>query len=345
MMPRERSLPKLVLVLLIALFLGACSDVIEIEDEEYEETDSVGKTRLTIAMVPKFGGTPYFTIAKRGAENAARDLDVDLIFQGPGVADAAQQEAIIEELIEKRVDALCVSCNDPAALTGVLTKARREGIRVITWDSDSEKEVRELFILGVDPEQMGRHVMDYLAKYMDYSGKFAIVSGAVTSSTVNEWIYWTKKQLEEKYKEIELVTVVPSEDNMEKAYMQAKNILQTYPDIKGIIGYCDTAGPGVARAVQEAGLNGKVKVVAASMPNSIARFLKSNACQASVLYDIEKMGYLTVAVAVKLVTEDKMPEDGEDIPTVGKIRLIEGRTVVLGDPMDFTVVNVDKFKY
>lgn len=139
--------------------------------------------------------------------------------------------------------------------------------------------------------------------------------------------------------------MVPSEDNREKAHLQARNILKSYPNIKGVIGYCDTAGPGVAQAIEEADLNGKVKVIAVSTPKSIERFLMSNACQASVLYDIEKMGYLTVAVGVKLVKEDKLPEDGQDIPTVGKIRLFEGGTVILGDPMDFTVMNVDNFNY
>ena len=296
-------------------------------------------------MVPKFTGIPYFSVAEKGARNAARDFDAQLIFTGPDSADVVKQEVIIEDLIKQKVDAICVSSNDPVGLSNVLIKARSSGIRVITWDSDVEKDAREAFVLGADPEQFGRHIMDYMAFLLGYKGEFAIVSGAVNAANINEWIYWTKDQLKQKYKDIKLLTVIPSDDNVDKAYTQTKNIIREYRGIDGIVGYAATAGVGVSRAIEELGLNGQVKVAAVATPNSIRHYLDTNACQVSVLYDVEKMGYLAVAVASKLITQDRVPEDGEDIPNVGKVRLIENNTVVLGDAIDITKENSRQFDY
>jgi rhamnose transport system permease protein len=78
--------------------------------------------RPVIAMMPKAKGDPYFISCKAGAEEAAKELGVDLIWDGPTGLDAAKQNEVVEGWITRGVDAIAVSVENSAGLT-VLRKA------------------------------------------------------------------------------------------------------------------------------------------------------------------------------------------------------------------------------
>ena len=91
--------------------------------------------------MPKAKGDPYFVSARAGAEDASRELRVDLIWDGPTGLDAAKQNEVIENWITRRVDAIAVAVENKAGISTVLRKARERGIRVLTWDADAEPDV------------------------------------------------------------------------------------------------------------------------------------------------------------------------------------------------------------
>src|SRR5579871_787833 len=113
---------------------------------------SIGSPRLTIAMMPKAKGDPYFVSARAGAEEAARELGVDLIWDGPTSLDAAKQNELVENWITRRVDAIAVAVENKAGISTVLRKARARGIRVLTWDADAEPDARDFFVNQATPE-------------------------------------------------------------------------------------------------------------------------------------------------------------------------------------------------
>ncbi len=81
--------------------------------------------RLVIAMMPKAKGDPYFVSARAGAEEAAQELGVDLIWDGPTGLDAAKQNELVENWITRHVDAIAVAVENKAGISTVLRKARR----------------------------------------------------------------------------------------------------------------------------------------------------------------------------------------------------------------------------
>jgi rhamnose transport system permease protein len=91
-----------------------------------------------IAMMPKAKGDPYFVSCRAGAEEAARELDVELLWDGPTGLDAAKQNELVENWITRKVDAIAVAVENRAGISTVLRKARERGIRVLTWDADAE---------------------------------------------------------------------------------------------------------------------------------------------------------------------------------------------------------------
>ena len=116
--------------------------------------------RPVIAMMPKAKGDPYFVSCKAGAEEAAKELGVDLIWDGPTGLDAAKQNEVVEGWITRGVDAIAVSVENSAGISTVLRKARERGIKVVTWDADAAPDARDYFINQATPEGIGFTLVD-----------------------------------------------------------------------------------------------------------------------------------------------------------------------------------------
>ncbi len=308
------------------------------------DNENMDQTEYTIAIVPKLENIPYFNAVKEGAIEAGKNLGVNVIYKGPSVADPAQQITVIEDLIENhKVDVLAVSANDPEALIPVLQKAQREGIIVITWDSDTLPEGREYFINMVDPETLGRHLMDTLALNISEEGEFAIMTGAYSAANLNEWLYWIQRQQKEYYPEMRLIEIVANDDDPHKAYTSAMELIQEQPNLKGIIGNSSVGPPAAAQAVQETGKQKEIAVVGLSPPNPMKDYLKNGSAQVITLWSPKKLGYLTVVLARNSIN-GLSPYDNQNISGVGEIR-VNGDVVIMGEPMDFTKENVDQYDF
>lgn len=310
---------------------------------EVEETAPSTKEQITVAVVPKLVNIPYFNAVEEGALEAGEDLGVNVIYKGPTFADAKQQVKIVEEFIEEKVDVIAVSANDPDVLAPALLKAKKQGIKVISWDADTVPQARDFFINMVDPETLGRHLMDMVAWNTNEDGEFAIITGSLSAANLNEWLHWIKVQHEEYYPNMKLVDVVASDDDPYIAYSKAKDLLLKHPNLKGIIGNSSVSPPAAAQAVKDFGRMGEVAVVGLSPPNQMNEYLKEGSAQIVTLWSPKKLGYLTVALAVnaQLGTE---PFDRQEIPRVGMIRMI-GDMVIMGEPIDFTKENVDQYDF
>jgi rhamnose transport system substrate-binding protein len=324
------------------------------KQEEYQIVYSKGEVKnppeknerkqSTIALVPKLINIPYFNAVEKGAMEAGEDLGVNVIYRGPAVADATQQVKIIKELIDQKVDVIAVSANDPDKLVPVLKEAQSKNIKVITWDADiAHSNSREFFINMVDPETLGRHLMDTLAWNVNEEGDFAVITGAKTAANLNLWLSWIKIQQKEYYPKMNLITVVASDDDPHKAYVLAKQLLTEYPNLKGIIGNSSVGPPAAAQAVKEAGKAREVAVVGLSSPNPMNEYLKIDAAQVVTLWSPKKLGYLTVALATNLM-DGIQPYHRQEISEVGKISVKENM-VIMGEPIDFTKENVDQYDF
>ena len=338
--------------LLVLLTASACSAesgsgefriIYSLEDSRHEGEQTTNTRKYVIGIVPKVQNIVYFLAAKDGAQEAARDYGVDVIYEGPPIADADEQIRVIRNLMRRGVDALAVSVNDPQKLLPVLLDARLQGIRVITWDADTLPEGREFFVNMVNPEVLGRHLMDTLAWHMGEEGDYAILTSTLSAPNQNEWLKWMKIQQKEHYPNLNLLTIAETGDDPRKAYEAAKQLLQDYPGLQGVIGVASVAPPAAAQVVREAGLSGKVKVVGLSTPSLMAEYLLDGSAQMATLWSPKKLGYLTVALAIQLLN-GQYPFDGQRIQKVGNIR-VKGDTVIMGEPLDFTAKNVTQYDF
>ncbi|WP_256758550.1 autoinducer 2 ABC transporter substrate-binding protein [Cohnella sp. WQ 127256] len=310
--------------------------------QQLDQTNVSGK-RYKIALVPKGLEIDYFNYAAVGAMEAARNLGIDVIFQGSAIADADLQIKAVEQLIDQKVDLIAISANDPVKLVPVLQKAIDQGIKVITWDADTEPQGRQFFVNMVEPEVLGRHLLDTLALTMGEKGNYAIMTGSFSAANHNEWLKWINIQQSEYYPDLKLVETVATDDDVGKAYEVAKQLLVDHPNLDGIIGNSSVGPPAAAQAVKEAGKSGVVKVVGLSSPNLMRPYLHEGSAQIATLWSPKKLGFLTIVLAYNYLN-GHMPKDGQNIDGVGNIRLI-GDMVIMGEPLDFTAENVNQYDF
>src|SRR5438132_711644 len=111
-----------------------------------------GAKRLTIAMMPKSKGNAYFIACKKGAEDSAKELGVNLIWDGPTDPDPAKQNELVDSWIIRGVDVIAVACENREGISSVLKKARQKGIKVVTWDADTTPDARDFFVNQATPQ-------------------------------------------------------------------------------------------------------------------------------------------------------------------------------------------------
>ncbi len=170
--------------------------------------------KATIAMVPKALDNPVFTTSRIAAEEKAKELEVDLIWTASQKSDAAEQVAVIESLIQKKVDAIGISVNDLTALKDVINKAVEAGIVVSTWDSDSP-ESKRLFYLGTDNYGGGYKCGELMKGLLPDGGKVAVLTGVIGAFNLEERIRGFKDATKDT--NIEVVDILAGEDDINKS--------------------------------------------------------------------------------------------------------------------------------
>ena len=308
-----------------------------------QTTTAQGKKNV-IAMMPKAKGDPYFISCRKGAEEAAKELGAELLWDGPTDLDPAKQNEVVEAWITRGVDAIAVSVENKEGISTVLRKARDKGIKVITWDADSEKDARDFLINQATPQGIGETLTDEAARIMDGTGEFAIVTASLSAANQNEWIKFIKQRLAEKYPEMKLVAIQPSDGDRDKAFAETQNILKVYPNVKVVMGIAAPAVPGIAEAVKQSGRS-DVKVTGLSLPNMCKPYVKEGIIDHIVLWNTGDLGYLTVHAANAL--SNGSFKSGDPKITAGRLNDIEvaGDEVRLGKPFIFNKDNIDNFDF
>jgi rhamnose transport system substrate-binding protein len=312
-------------------------------------SDSGGKNgagkKVTVALMPKSKGNAYFVSCKQGADEAAKELGVELIFDGPTTPDPAKQNEIVENWITLGVDVIAVACENKDGISTALRKAKQNGIKVLTYDSDSAPDAREFFVNQATPEGIGQGLMDEAARQCNEQGEFAIITASLTAANMNEWQKHIEARRASKYPKMTMVALRPCDDLKDKAQAEATTLLSAHPNLKLIMAICSPAVPGAAEAVKQAGKTGQVKVIGLGLPSENRMYVKEGVTQGVILWKTVDLGYLTVHAA-KSLAEGTL-KAGDKTYKAGRLGDIEiaGDNILLGKPFVFTRENIDQFDF
>jgi rhamnose transport system permease protein len=304
----------------------------------------VGTPTITVAMMPKSKGNAYFIACRQGAEQAARELGVKLIWDGPTDPDPAKQNEVIDTWITRGVDVIAVAVENRQGISSVLRKARARGIRVITWDADAEPDAREFFVNQATPEGIGQTLMDNAARILGNKGEFSIITASLTAGNMIEWQKTIEARRAEKYPQIKMAALRPCDDLQKKAFDEATAVLNANPDVKLFMAICTPAVPGAAEAVKQAGRT-DVKVIGLGLPNDNKRYVHEGITDCVILWKTKDLGYLTV-FAAKALKEGRLKAGDKEIQA-GRLGTyqIAGDNILLGKPFVFNKDNIDQFDF
>ena len=303
-----------------------------------------GARRPVIALMPKAKGDPYFISCRKGIDEAARELGVEVLWDGPTDLDPAKQNEVVEAWITRNVDVIAVSVENEVAISTVLRKARQRGIKVITWDADAQKDARDFFINQATPQGIGYTLVDEAARILNNKGEFAIITASLSAANQNEWIKHIKARLAQNYPGLKLATIRPSDGDRDRAFAETQNVLKVYPNVKLVMGIAAPAVPGAAEAVKQSGRT-DVKVTGLSLPNMCKPWVHSGVIESIVLWNTGDLGYLTVYAARALSAGELRRGDSElKAGRLGRIA-IQDDQVMLGAPFIFNKQNIDRFDF
>ena len=152
---------KRLTILALALVFAACGnsgdDTATKEDSGGDDVQLTQGTDLTIAMVTHSDEGSFWSVVKKGAEQAAKDEGVKLVWS-PSNNDPEKEAQLIDAAISQKVDGLAVSVPNADAIKGSLAKAKEAGIPIITLNSgaDQFKELGAITHVGQDEAIAGQ---------------------------------------------------------------------------------------------------------------------------------------------------------------------------------------------
>ncbi|QEW00960.1 substrate-binding domain-containing protein [Microbacterium caowuchunii] len=308
--------------------------------------DAGGDGDVTVAFVPKLQGIPYFEAMNTGGQQAAEELGFEWLYQGPTTADAAAQADIVRSFIQQGVDVLIVAPNDPDSMAPLLQEAADAGIKVATSDTDAPNSVREVFVNQASVEGIGQGLTDALLEAMGGSGKYAIVSCGETAANLNAWIEVQEAYTAEEYPDAEIVDIVYAGEDQAAATAMATDLMNAHPDLTGLVGECTSSAPGVAQAVRDAGKIGQVFTVGLGTPQSMKDYLEDGSSSASILWNVEQLGYLTGWAGLQLAEGNGFQDTNDVSEELSAVEYFpDEKQLLLGPALRITTENVDEFDY
>lgn len=275
----------------------------------------IDPNRTAIAVIPKGTTHVFWKSIHAGAVKASRELDVDIIWKGPLKEDDREgQIAVVEHMIQLGVKGIVLAPLDDTALRAPVAQARQTGIPVVIIDSGLKSDDFVSFV-ATDNYLGGVKAGGAMLGLLHDRGKRVVVLRYQEGSASTE--QRERGFLDTIAKNQAGVRVASSNQyggaTTESAYRASENLLAPYKKdggltVDGIFCPNESTTFGMLRALQDAGLAGKVAFVGFDSSELLVAGLEKGEIAALVLQDPFKMGYLGVKTMVEHLKGGKVPK-------------------------------------
>src|SRR4051795_7912575 len=294
--PSKRATAFVALALSAAVSLSACGS-----SSNGDNKSSSGGGKITVTFLPKNLGNPYFDTSDKGGKKAVTEFGGTFQEVGPDQASPDAQVPFINTAAQQGVKALVVSANDPKAIGSALDQARSAGTKVVTFDSDTEPQYRDLFVNQASAEGIAKVQVDLITKQIKDSGEVAILSAAANATNQNAWIKLMKDDLAKNHPNVKLVDTVYGNDDDQTSFDKTAALLQSHPNLKGIISPTTVGIAAAARYISTSSSKGKVYLTGLGTPNQMRKYVKDGTVKSFALWNPADLGYLAAYAAKALV--------------------------------------------
>lgn len=254
------------------------------------------ETKRTIAVIPKGRAHMFWQSVHAGALSVAQPAGVDIIWNGPASeTDFTGQIQIVEAMINRRVDAICLAPIDKTAMAGVVDRASKAGIPVIIFDSavDTQNFVSQV---ATDNYGAGKMAAERMGEILGGKGEVVMVAvqpGAASTMARESGFEDTMKS---KFPGIKIVDKRFGMADFAKSLQVAENMLTAYPGVQGMFASNESSAVGAAQAVK--GRKWKGKLVGFDWSPTLLDDLKNGTIDSLVVQHPFKMGAESVQAAL-----------------------------------------------
>jgi len=340
-MTRTKTIATSVVVLLAASLAGCASTPATGDAAEGSEKSIKD---CTVTMIPKSTDNPYFAAVHTGFIQAQEELGGKLEYVGPAAGEVTAQIQRIQSAGQQKSCAIGVAALDPTAVAPSLDAAAKLGTKVVAWDGDIAEGSRGIFVNMATATSLGESQFEILAKAMDNSGEWAIISSQSTADSKNLWITAMEDMAAgDEYSGMELVKTTFGDDDSKKSYDLAVSLIRAYPELKGIMAPTPVALEAAIKAVYDLGVEKQIVVTGLGNPGNDAELLTSGKVPAYVLWSPVDLGYLTYYATAAYIEGDITGAEGEtfDAGRLGEKTIGANGEIIMGDPVVYTADNVE----
>jgi rhamnose transport system substrate-binding protein len=343
---RKRVAAATAVAVAAVLALAGCADT-GTSGGDASGGDGGGSDNLSITFLPKSLGNPYFDTSSAGGEAAVAEIGGTFAEVGPAESGPDAQVSYINTATQQGVGALVVSANDPKAICDALDEARDAGVKVVTFDSDTNPECRDLFVNQATADGIAQVQVDLIAEQIGDEGEIAIVSSTANATNQNAWIAKMEELLAADHPNIQLVEVVYGDDDEQISFDKTAALLQSHPNLKGIVSPTTIGISAAARYLSTSDYKGKVALTGLGTPNQMREYVENGTVTAFALWNPEDLGYLSAYAAAALIQGEITGAEGDTFEAgeLGSYTVGADATVLLGDPYVFDADNIGDFDF
>ena len=274
---------------------------------------SSGKPR--IALVLKTLNNPFFIDMQKGALEAATRLQVDLVVQAAErETDVDKQMQIVENLIQTKVAALCITPSGSREIVPAIVKANAAGIPVVAVDTRVDVAAaaaagaKVASFVGSDNYEGGRLAGEHLVRVTGGKARVAVLEGIPGHETGDSRLRGFKEAIKAT-PGVEIVASQPANWERDLGFNVFQNMLQAHPGLDAVFACNDMMALGAIEAISAAGRVGKIRVLGFDAVDDARKAIVAGAMVASVAQFPAEMGRGAVESAVKLLRGEAVPPD------------------------------------
>jgi ABC-type sugar transport system, periplasmic component len=296
-MKNIKMLVSMLMIVCVLVFLSACTKSPDLNISNVE--------KKRVALVLRMNSGYHWGTIKLGAEAAAREFNVDIDYAAPdSEEDVDQQIKLVDQALTKKVDALILAASDYEALVNVTEKAYDSHIPVVIIDSEVNTKKINSFI-ATDNYDAGKKAGNVLIDKAGINCQIAIMSFMKGTKNTEE----REEGLESvtlRYPGIKIVDKEYCLSDTRLAYSLTKKIISENQRVDAIVAMNEVAAEGVAQAIDEMNLEGKVKIIAFDSTLQAIDYMEKGIIQAIIIQNPFSIGYLGVKNAVDAMNGKKI---------------------------------------
>jgi ribose transport system substrate-binding protein len=268
-----------------------------------------------VALVVKTLNHPFFIDMQKGAEEAAKAAGVELVVQAAErEIDVERQMQIIENLIQRKVNALVVAPSGSREIVPVVVKANQANIPVVVVDTRVDAAAlkaaggKTATFIGSDNYEGGKLAGEFLAQQMNGKARIAVLEGIPGHETGDARLRGFRDGIKSGASMV-IVASQPANWERDQGYNVFQNMLQAHPDVNALFAANDLMALGAIEAIAAAGKTGQITVVGFDALEEARAAVKKGTMAGTVAQDPAQMGRVGVEWAARILKGETPPAD------------------------------------